>query len=129
MNSCTIDAEINKGIPSHKIVAAGFSQGGAIALHAGLRYPQPLAGIMGLSCYLPLADRLEAEAREANGRTPIMLMHGNNDPIIPAAHGEATRDQLVDAGYDVTWRDYDMAHAVCMEEIAEIAEWLDRLLA
>lgn len=124
-----IDAEINKGIPGHKIVAAGFSQGGAIALHAGLRYPQSLGGIMGLSCYLPLADRLEAEAREANGQTPIMLMHGINDPIIPVAQGQATRDQLVDSGYDVTWRDYDMAHAVCMEEIGEIAEWLDRLLA
>lgn len=124
-----IDAEIGKGVPSHKVVAAGFSQGGAVALHGGLRYPQPLGGILALSCYLPLADRLEAEAREANIRTPILMMHGTNDPIIPVGHGHASRDQLIEAGYDVNWREYPMAHAVSMEEIGEIAEWLDRLLA
>lgn len=124
-----IDAEIEKGIKSHKVIVAGFSQGGAIALFAGLRYREPLGGILALSCYLPLADELESEASEANLGTPILMLHGTNDPIIPVAQGRASRNQLVDAGYDVTWREYPMAHSVCLEEIAEIGEWLDRLVA
>lgn len=124
-----IDTEIAQGIPSNKIVVAGFSQGGAVALYGGLRYNQPLAGILGLSCYLPLADTLAAEASPANQETPILLQHGREDPIIPIAHGQASRDQLQEAGYDVIWHDYPMPHSVCMEEIAEIGEWLGRLLA
>ena len=124
-----IEGELNKGIPGHHIVAAGFSQGGAIALHAGLRYEKPLGGILALSCYLPLSEQLSAEATEANAKTPILMMHGSNDPIIPVQQGHASRDQLIKAGYDVSWNEYPMAHSVCMEEIAVIAEWLDRLLA
>lgn len=124
-----IDSEIARGIKSHRVVAAGFSQGGAVALYAGLRYTQPLGGILALSCYLPLAEKLEAEASEANAKTPILMMHGINDPIIPIHQGHASRDQLIRSGYDITWHEYPMAHSVCLEEIAEIAEWLDRLLA
>lgn len=124
-----IDAEIEKGIKSHKVIVAGFSQGGAIALHGGLRYPQPLGGIFALSCYLPLPDQLTLEASQANQRTPILMLHGTNDPIVPVTQGRSSRDQLIEAGYDVTWREYPMAHSVCLEEIGEIGEWLDRLVA
>lgn len=124
-----IDTEIERGIPGHKIVVAGFSQGGAVALHGGLRYNRPLAGIVGLSCYLPLPGQLTAQADPANRPTPILMMHGNNDPIIPISQGRESRDCLIEAGYDVTWRDYPMAHSVCLEEITEIGEWFNRLLA
>ncbi len=124
-----VDAEINQGIKSHKIVVAGFSQGGAIALHGGLRYPDPLAGILGLSCYLPRLAQLQAEATSSNFRTPILMMHGTEDPIIPIAQGRTSRDHLMQAGYDVTWHEYPMPHSVCMEEITEVGEWLSRLLA
>lgn len=124
-----IDAEIAHGVSSDKIVAAGFSQGGAIALYGGLRYSQPLAGILALSCYLPLAHKLEEETHTANQNTPILMQHGTNDPIIPIAQSRASRDRLIQAGYDVNWNEYAMPHSVCMEEIAEIGEWLGRLLA
>jgi len=124
-----IDGEIARGLRSNRVVAAGFSQGGAVALYGGLRYPQPLAGVLALSCYLPLADSLSDEADPANAGTPILMMHGDSDPIIPVQQGRASRDLLTQQGYDVTWHEYPMAHSVCLEEIAVIAEWLDRLLA
>lgn len=124
-----IDAEIARGIDSNKIVVAGFSQGGAIALFSGLRYGQPLAGILSLSCYLPLAHKLEAETQVANQHATILMQHGSNDPIIPVSQGHASRDRLIQAGHDVSWNEYAMPHSVCMEEIAEIGGWLGRLLA
>jgi phospholipase/carboxylesterase len=123
-----IEREHSRGMPSGQIVLAGFSQGGAIAAHTALRYPEPLAGLMALSTYLPLRDRLQAEVVEASNAQPVSLpifmAHGRFDPVIPVALGADTRDQLSDAGYDVEWRDYPMAHAVSAEEIHDISRWL-----
>lgn len=116
------------GIAARRIVLAGFSQGGAMALYAGLRYPEPLAGIVGLSCYLPLAANLAVERHEANRATPILLAHGEYDAIVDPAFGDATRVALQEAGYAVEWHSYPMAHAVCNEEVAAIAAFLRRTL-
>lgn len=123
-----IEQEIGSGIASRRIVVAGFSQGGAIALHGGLRYQKPLAGILGLSCYLPLPARLESEAEPANRETPILMLHGSHDPMIPVQLGQATRDQLRQSGYQVNWQEYPMPHSVCMEEINDISRWLQQIL-
>ena len=123
-----IGQERSRGVPSRRIVLAGFSQGGAIAAHTALRYPEPLAGLMALSTYLPLRDRLPAEVFESSDvqplDLPIFMAHGQFDPVLPIALGEDSRDQLVNAGYDVEWREYPMAHAVCAEEIADVSRWL-----
>jgi phospholipase/carboxylesterase len=123
-----IEREIGRGIASEKIVIAGFSQGGAIALQCGLRYPQRLAGIMALSTYLPLAQSLPAEAAAANRSIPIFFAHGTHDPVIAMAMAEASRQALDAAGYTVEWHDYPMQHSVCAEEIADISRWLARVL-
>lgn len=123
-----IEKEIAGGIPANRIVVAGFSQGGAIALQAGLRYPQRLAGVMGLSTYLPLRDSLAAEAAPANRDVPIAMCHGLSDGVLPAALGIASRDALLSLGYGVEWRSYPMEHSVCMEEIADISAWLQARL-
>lgn len=124
-----IERELSAGIPAESIILAGFSQGGAIALYCGLRYPQKLAGILALSTYLPLPDSLADEASAANSETPILMCHGMYDPVIPVSAGEQSRDRLQQSGYRVTWHSYPMQHAVCMEEIRLIAGWLkDRLL-
>jgi len=120
--------EIERGVPARRIVLAGFSQGGAIALHAGLRFPEALAGILALSTYLPLGSTLAAEAHEANARTPVFLGHGTDDPLVPESFGTATRDALAARGIPVTWRSYRMPHAVCAEEIRDIRGWLDERL-
>jgi phospholipase/carboxylesterase len=117
-----------RGIPDQNIVLAGFSQGGAIALHLGVRRAGPLAGIMALSTYLPLAQSLEREASEHGRQVPIFMAHGRHDPVLPLAWGVNTRDRLDSAGYRVQWRDYDMPHAVCGEEIEDIGAWLRDLL-
>ncbi|MGH8495463.1 MAG: alpha/beta hydrolase [Gammaproteobacteria bacterium] len=124
-----IRRENERGIPSERIVLAGFSQGGAVALHAGLRNPERLAGIIGLSTALPVGHSVAAEASEANARTPILLAHGKLDPVLPFALGTASRDALRALGYDVTWHEYDMPHAVCPQEIADISRWLARVLS
>ncbi len=121
--------EHERGVPAERMVLAGFSQGGAIALHLGLRHPERLAGIMGLSTYLPLGDTVEAERHEANAATPIFLAHGSMDPVVPMTMGERSRDGLQAMGYPVEWHDYPMVHQVCMEEIADISAWLQRVLA
>lgn len=105
-------------------VIAGFSQGGAIALHAGLRHRHRLAGILALSCYLPLHDRLEHEAADANRDTPIFMAHGTQDPVVPFGLGQRTREFLASSGYDVAWREYAMPHAVSPEELQDIGRWL-----
>ena len=120
--------ERTRGVPAARIVLAGFSQGGAIALQTGLRYPERLAGIMALSTYLPLASTLAAEASPANRGLPIFMAHGLHDPLIPIERAMLSRDALGKAGYDVEWHEYPMAHAVCYEEIQHVAAWLRRLL-
>jgi phospholipase/carboxylesterase len=122
-----IAQEHKRGIPSQRVVLAGFSQGGAIALHTGVRYPERLAGIMALSTYLPLADSFTTEAHAANQTVPIFMAHGTEDPIIPIERGRQSADLLKRAGADVMWRTYDMAHSVCIEEIGDIAAWLIRI--
>ena len=116
--------ERERGIPSDRIVAAGFSQGGAMALQLGLRWPERLAGILALSTWLPLADTLETEAHPANAAVPVLMVHGSYDPVIPIATGQGSRDALRARGYDVDWRSYPMPHSVCVEEVQDIRQWL-----
>ena len=117
-----------RGIPAERLVLAGFSQGGAMALHTGLRHAERLAGVMALSCYLPLASTLEAEAAPVNRAVPIFWAHGVHDPMIPLALAEQSREQLAALGYPIEWHQYAMPHSVSAEEIAEIARWLGRVL-
>jgi phospholipase/carboxylesterase len=119
-----IAREESRGVPADRIVLAGFSQGGAIALQAALRHPKKLAGVMALSTYLTLADTLAAEASTANRDTPILMAHGTQDPVVPLKLATASRDKLVELGWKVEWREYPMPHSVCMEEVEEIAGWL-----
>jgi phospholipase/carboxylesterase len=119
-----IAREVALGIPAARILLAGFSQGGAIALHTGLRYPQPLAGILALSTYLPLAGRLETEMSIANQSIPIMMAHGTQDPVVPLPLAEQSRDRLRQAGYRVDWHTYAMPHAVSPEELVDVRRWL-----
>jgi phospholipase/carboxylesterase len=124
-----IAAERAAGIASERIVVAGFSQGGAIALHGALRHPERLAGILGLSCYLPLQATLTAELSDANRRTPILLCHGQFDPVLPMELGVMARDWLRNAGYAVDWKEYPMQHQVCLPEIQDISTWLSTRIA
>ena len=123
-----IEREHERDIPHDKIVLAGFSQGGAIALHTALRYPQRLAGLMALSTWLPLPDSFDTEVvgnSEAQSQElPIFMAHGSFDPMLPMALGQQSCETLEKAGYTVEWHDYPMAHAVCAEEIAAIRDWL-----
>jgi phospholipase/carboxylesterase len=119
-----IERETARGLAENRILLAGFSQGGAIALHTALRHPRPLAGVMALSTYLPLVSRLAAEAAEANRGTPIFMAHGLHDGIVPVALGEASRAALEAHGNPVIWRTYPMEHQVCMDEIRDISQWL-----
>ncbi|MFZ4624036.1 MAG: alpha/beta hydrolase [Rhodoferax sp.] len=123
-----IEREIARGIAACRIVLAGFSQGSAIALHTGLRYPQQLAGIVALSGYLPLAGHLAAERSMANAHTPVFMAHGSQDPVVIPARGEASRDLLVQLGYAVQWHSYPMPHSVHPREIADISAFLTRVL-
>lgn len=124
-----IEQQIAQGIAADKIVIAGFSQGGAIALQTGLRYPQRLAGIMALSTYLPLRASLAQEASAANRVIPILMCHGTHDGVVPPAMGENARDVLQGLGYRVDWRSYPMAHQVCLEEVMDISSWLQARLS
>ena len=124
-----IEREKSRGIQASAIVLAGFSQGGAMALHAGLRHAERLAGIMALSCSLPLADTLAAEAAPANRTTPIFMAHGTGDEMIPPARALRARSVLVELGYRVEWHEYRMGHSVCIEEIRDISTWLGTVLA
>ncbi len=123
-----IDTEIARGIPSERIVLAGFSQGGAIVLHAGLTCARPLGGIMALSTYLALPDALATELAPANRHTPIFMAHGTADPIAPFPLAEASRERLRALGCGVTFHRYPMQHSVCAEEIADIRTWLQGIL-
>jgi phospholipase/carboxylesterase len=119
-----IARENERGIASRHIVVAGFSQGGAIALQAGLRYPERLAGVMALSTYLPLAGSLTGEASAQNKDVPIFLAHGSQDPVILLPMAVTSRDKLRELGYKVDWHEYPMQHSVCMQELADISAWL-----
>ncbi len=116
--------EVSRGVPEEKIVLAGFSQGGAIALHVGLRYPKRLAGVVALSTYLPLASTLGAEKSDAGQQTEIFLGHDLLDPVIPPFFGEASKNALEEQGYRVGWNTYTAEHAVCPEEVRDIGIWL-----
>lgn len=118
-----IARENARGIASERIVLAGFSQGGAVVLAAGLRHAQPLAGIVALSTYLPLVPSLAEEASAANREIPIFMAHGSQDPVVVPARGEASRDVLEALGYRVQWQRYPMQHAVCAAEINDLAAW------
>jgi phospholipase/carboxylesterase len=124
-----LEREIARGVPAHRIVLAGFSQGCAITLGAGLRFPQRLAGLAGLSGYMPLASSLAAERHDANALTPVFLAHGQRDAIVPLARGSAGRDLLKSLGQPVQWHDYPMEHSVCMEEVQALNRWLLDILA
>ncbi|MCY1205305.1 Carboxylesterase 2 [compost metagenome] len=116
-----------RGIPAHRIVVAGFSQGCAMALMTGLRHGERLAGIVGLSGYLPIAATTAAERHGANHDTPVFLAHGRQDPVVPLARAEQSRDALLALGHPVEWHEYAMAHSVCMEEIADLNHFLLRV--
>jgi len=123
-----IARERERGVPADRILLAGFSQGGAIVLHTGLRHPESLAGILALSTYLPLADRLDDESSSANCVIPIMMAHGTLDPVVPLSLAIRSRDRLQQAGYPVDWHTYAMPHAVHPQEIEDIRRWLLRRL-
>lgn len=124
-----VQQENARGVESKRIVIAGFSQGGAIALQGALRYPERLGGVMALSTYLPLRDSVAAEASPANRDVPILMCHGLRDGMVPATLGKASRDLLVSLGYQVEWQSYPMEHSVCMEEVLDISKWLQARLA
>jgi len=123
-----IAREKQRGTPAGRLVLAGFSQGGAIALQTGLRHPERIAGILALSTYLPIADKLAAEASDMNRDVPIFMAHGSQDPIVPLARAEQSRDFLKSLGYSPEWREYAVPHSVCLEEVGDIGAWLGRVL-
>ncbi|MCY4661711.1 MAG: dienelactone hydrolase family protein [Acidobacteria bacterium] len=120
--------EVERGVAARRVVLAGFSQGGAMALFAGLRHPEALAGLMCLSAYLPLPDTLAAEASAANRSVPVFQAHGTADPMVPADLGRGSRDRLVEAGCTVEYHEYPMAHQVCADEVRDIGSWLTGVL-
>ena len=122
-----VDREIERGMSSDRIVLAGFSQGGAIALHTALREPRPLGGVLALSTYLPLAATLASERSAVNARLPLFMAHGTDDGVLPLQLAETARGALEALGYAVEWHAYPMAHSVCMEEIGAIGAWLAAL--
>lgn len=124
-----LQMEIARGVAASRTVLAGFSQGGAVALSAGLRFPERLAGILALSSYLPFPERLAAEHSAAALHVPILMCHGRMDPVVHFAMGTEARDTLKAQGHAVEWHEYPMQHEVCAEELAEIGRWLSARLA
>lgn len=122
-----IQREIDQGIPSTHILLAGFSQGGVIALHTGLRYPDKLAGIVALSAYLPTIEQLKTERSAANNAMPIFMAHGIIDPVVAVESGKAACDTLKSMDYEVEWHDYLMEHSLCAEEIDHISEFMNSI--
>ena len=123
-----IQRENQRGIPTNRIVLGGFSQGGAISLFSGPRYPEKLAGIMALSCYMLLEDLLPTERTKVNYATPVFLAHGNQDPVVDFRRGLEAKQLLEAGGYPVEWHPYVMPHSVCPQEVADIANWLRKVL-
>lgn len=124
-----IEREVARGVPRRRIVLTGFSQGGAITLQVGLRQPEPLAGLIVLSSYLPLSATLAGELVAAAKAVTIFMAHGTQDPVVPLERGTSSRDQLLQLGLQVEWHDYPMPHSVCGEEVEAIAAFLKRVLA
>jgi len=124
-----IAREKERGIAAGRIVLAGFSQGGAMTLQTGLRYPERVAGLLVLSSFLPLADTVAAEASPANRDVPIFMAHGVHDPMIPIARAQDARDRLTALGYAVEWHEYAIPHSVSAEEIADVSDWFRRVFA
>ena len=120
--------EKERGIPAERILLAGFSQGGVIALHVALRHPERLAGAIGLSTFLPQEVTARAELSAANAALPVFMAHGDDDPMIPIAWAEQARDRLKELAHPVVWKQYPMAHQVCAEEIADLAAWIGERL-
>ncbi len=125
--SALIKAENERGVASNRIALAGFSQGGAMALHIATRHAEKLAGVIALSCYLPLAPELATARHDANLATPIFMAHGTQDPVVPYPLGEDSRNLLAAAGYPVEWHAYPMPHALCEPEVADLRAWLRRV--
>jgi phospholipase/carboxylesterase len=123
-----IAQENSRNIPTQRIILAGFSQGGALALYTGLRYPQKLGGIIGLSTFLPFSSRLSLEASKQNRNTPVFLAHGTEDAVVSFRFGEMTRQLLGKAGYAMNWHEYQMGHTVCAKEIQDISQWLQKVI-
>ena len=123
-----IEREQLHGIATNRIILAGFSQGGAMALHVGLRQGEALGGIMGLSCYLPLGGTVEKEMRDASKKTPVFMAHGVDDPVVPYVFGDKSHRTLVSAGFDVDWHSYPMEHSVCHEEVIAIGRWITKVI-
>jgi phospholipase/carboxylesterase len=123
-----IARENARGVPTSRIVLAGFSQGCAMTLHTGIRLKEKLAGLMGLSGYLPLIDMAAQERHSANATTPIFLAHGTHDPVVTLERAEASRAKLVELGYSVQWHTYPMPHSVCAQEIDDISSFLQSVL-
>ncbi len=124
-----IEQEIAKGIPSHRILLAGFSQGGVIALHLGTRFDKPLAGILALSTYMSEPEKLSSEANPANKETAIMCAHGQQDEVVPMFLGNAAYKVLKENDYNVVWHDYLMQHNVCQQELVDISKWIQARLS
>lgn len=116
--------EKSRGIAADRIVLAGFSQGGAIALHTALRHTESLAGVLALSTYLPLAETLDRESADANDRVPIFMAHGTQDPVVPLALAQSSREALAARGLSPEWHAYPMPHSVCAEEVSAVSRWL-----
>lgn len=124
-----VEREVERGVDPGRVVLAGFSQGGAMALQVGLRLQTPPAGVLALSCYLLLPEELAAERSAASFELPILMVHGTNDPVIPLALGRKSRDRLDALGFRPDWREYAMGHEVSMEEIRLAGSWLHKVLA
>ncbi len=124
-----LEAELAKGIPSHKVVLAGFSQGGVIAYHLGTRLNKKLAGILALSTYMSQPEKLAEQGSDTNRDTPIMVAHGQNDDVVPMFLGHAAYKVLVENGYQAKWHEYQMQHNVVMQEVQDISTWLQQVLA
>ncbi|HRK61025.1 MAG TPA: dienelactone hydrolase family protein [Candidatus Omnitrophota bacterium] len=123
-----IEAEKKKGISDDRIILAGFSQGGAMTLFTGLRYPQKLAGLMVLSAYLPLAEKTTAEMNEANSKTPVFMAHGKQDGVVPYEGARISKEFLLKRGCPVEWHEYNMAHSIHPQEIRDISAWIQAVL-
>jgi len=123
-----LSRELERGIPAERILLGGFSQGGAVALYLGLRYSRALAGVIGLSTYLPVAGLLATEAHQVNRDTPIFLAHGLHDPVLALHLAERSRELLTEQGFDVTWRTYPMPHSLSEAELMDLSDWLDVLI-
>ncbi len=123
-----IDEQINLGIPSNKILIAGFSQGGAVAISTALRYNKPLAGLLALSTYIPVIEWIEQQRNLANYNIPIMMGHGTQDPVVAYTLAISSRRKLTELGYNIKWHEYVMPHTVCLEQIKDISKWMLPLL-